>query len=48
VLGKHDEDVVYADVDASEIYSQGPVGYHTASLQRAKKKKEAEAQESKV
>jgi len=39
VLNSVDDNMVYADVDASEIYSYGPLAYKTASLQRAKKKK---------
>lgn len=35
-----DEGLIYADVDASETYSYGPLSYKTTSLQRAKKKKE--------
>jgi hypothetical protein len=35
-----DEGLLYADVDASETYSYGPLSYKTTSLQRAKKKKE--------
>jgi len=30
---------VYADVDAQETYSYGPLAYKSASLQRANKKK---------
>ena len=41
-----DEGLIYADVDASETYSYGPVSYKTTSLQRAKKKKEAAAAEA--
>ena len=40
VLNTMDEGLIYADVDASETYSYGPLSYKTTSLQRAKKKKE--------
>ncbi len=44
-----DEGLIYADVDASETYSYGPVSYKEASMQRAKKKKEEDlAQEAKI
>ena len=39
-----DEGLIYADVDAAETYSYGPVSYKNASMQRAKKKKEDLAQ----
>jgi len=39
ILNAVDDNMVYADVDAQETYSYGPLQYKSASLQRAKKKK---------
>jgi len=42
VLTAVDDNMVYADVDAQETYSYGPLTYKTASLQRAAKLKKLE------
>jgi len=39
ILNSADDNLVYADVDAQETYSYGPLAYKSASLQRANKKK---------
>jgi len=42
VLNAVDDNMVYADVDAQETYSYGPLAYKTTSLQRAAKLKKLE------
>jgi len=48
VLNSVDDDMVYADVDAQETYSYGPLNYKSASLQKLNQKKKQEAANNKI